>query len=134
MQYGKFTHVLALLATIPVKMTGETAIQAIDHMLEYMHAHFAPPSHIGEGRGMYEGYMPEEMRIHAKKCSEMLRSRETPFVDLLETIPPHFSEVLFPICVMRYMLRELSMPFNHRESLYFAEFHRRYGALILANY
>ena|ERR1700756_1656345 len=127
MKYGKFTHALSLLATVPSSkgMTVDVAVQAIDHMLEYLHDYFEPPRYIGKD------YLQQpEIKEHALKCREMLRMEASPFEDLLETIPPYYSEILFPICVIRHMVRELRMPFNHLKSKHFEEFHNRYGTLI----
>ena len=62
----------------------------------------------------------------------MLRMNATEFMDKLATLPPYFSEVIFPVSVARYMLRELQIPLNHRKLATFGEFHKRYGTMILA--
>lgn len=154
MKYGKFTHILSLLATIPQplkdekgdivrpyvpQMTVQDANQAFDIIFEYIHANFAMP--VTAGRNRVDGrkelqnrWNTPEGKKEIQDCDDMLTNRKFAvglFVEYLETIPPYFSEILFPVCVARYMLRDLYMPINHREAVQFNEFHNRYGTMIL---
>lgn len=132
MKYAKHIHVLHLLSTIPVgrgAMTGEQACQAFDHMLDYLHTYWAKPTSAGSGReagNVFAGDLD-----HAKECRAMLDMSAEELTAKLESLPPYFNEVLFPIVVARYMLRDLAMPINHRMCKNFTEFHVRYGAIIL---
>lgn len=169
MNYGKYTHVLALLATIPQAstkevrygdgttrllhiwdgiMTGDQAVETMDQLLEYMHANFeAPPTanlnyvsgttwteerRADENR-RYAIYQSEDMKKYRDEIEHILTKGglNQEFLGYLETLPPYYSEVAFPVAVIRYMLRDLQMPINHRKSKHFSEFHNRYGMLIL---
>lgn len=116
MKYAKHIHVLELLAT------SHTRDEAFDHMFTYIHANWAEPS----------SFTDTEFKGNVFDCSEMLVMPREVFEAKLEALPPYFSEVLFPIAVARYMLRELALPFYPMESNTFGEFYRRYGGIILS--
>ena len=132
MKYAKHIHVLHLLSTIPVgrgAMTGEQACQVFDHMLDYLHTYWAKP--ISAGTGMHMGEICAGEMSSAKACNIMLHMDAEELTSKLECLPPYFGEVLFPIAVARYMMRELAMPIDHRKCKNFKEFHVRYGAIII---
>lgn len=149
MKYARHIHVLHLLASIPrreaipdapswlvqrtaISTPGE-AIQAWDHLFTYIHKNWAVPTE--EDRRYYyraESTVPDSVKINLFDCKMALDMPAAEIEERLQQLPPFFTEFIFPVAVGRFMLRELALPFNHRKSTTFSEFHRRYGALILS--
>ena len=151
MKYAKHIHVLQLLSTIPtgVKPTRahtfsnwvwpagweQQCNDAWDHIFAYIHANWAAPdTAIAPGTAIrdYPRIDTDEGKIAVFDCNAMLMMPHEEFVAKLELLPPYFSEVVFPIAVGRYMLRDLALAINHRTLTTFTEFHNRYGAIILS--
>ena len=137
MKYTKHIHVLQLLSTIPTDVQPtrtasccnwvypdgwvEKCNDAFDHILVYIHTNWIAPSAI----------VDTEFKVNVFDCREMLRMRRDELEDKLASLPPYFSEVIFPIAVARYMLGDLALPIDHRKVTAFREFHNRYGSIIL---
>jgi hypothetical protein len=145
MKYAKHIHVLGLLASIPRKlsiddapvnrkvgtaiMTKEEALAVWDHIFTYIHANWASPAAAAATAG--HGFSGDQ-RAEVFDCKETLRMSAAEIEARLETLPPYFTESVFPVAVARFLLRELAIPLNHRDTVTFREFHDRYGTMILA--
>ena len=144
MKFTKHIHVLHLLSQIPapkmervgnalwasnVAMTQEQAAEAWDHMFTYIHAHFPVPL---TSCAPYDAQFTVAEKNEVLDCREMLQMNATEFMDKLATLPPYFTDVIFPVAIGRYMIRDLAMPINHRKLTTFQEFHKRYSTMILA--
>jgi hypothetical protein len=53
-------------------------------------------------------------------------------IEAIRAIPPVISEVVFPVAIARFLLRDHCMPLNHKKLATFAEFHKRYATMILS--
>lgn len=51
----------------------------------------------------------------------------------MRDIPPTILEVVWPVAIARFLLRDHAVPLLHRKSSTFPEFHRRYGLMILSS-
>ncbi len=107
---------------------------AWDHLFTYIHANWAVPNTAmkdGECTFDYPTMTSDQGKIAVFDCNMMLRMPHDEFVAKLESLPPYFSEIVFPIAVGRYLLRDLYLPIQHRDLKTFSEFHNRYGRIIL---
>lgn len=143
MLFTKHIHVLHLISTIPGpkkilvngymqntdSMTKDEANTAWDILFDYIHRHWETPLSYGNryGRSASAAEQAEVL-----DCQAMLDMDTKNLEEKLATLPPYFTEVVFPVAVARYILRDLQMPFNHRNCRTFKEFHDRYGYMILA--
>ncbi len=147
MKYAKHIHVLHLLSTIPTTYVDvrlelqppqwlQEVVDAFDHMFEYIHANWAEPnSAMKKGGDQVYNYQPISTPGGIGEiydCRLMLRMSADEFEAKLSSLPPYFSEVIFPIAVARYMIRDLRLMIDHRKSKMFMDFHRRYGRIILS--
>lgn len=49
---------------------------------------------------------------------------------MIRSIPPVILDIVWPVSIARFLMRDHWIPLNHRMSSTFAEFDRRYGAMI----
>lgn len=144
MQFAKHIHVLNLLSQIPgvvvgqsrrnESMTVEQANDCWDHLFTYIHAHWAEPLSAMQGKDDWERCFTSSERSEIMDCQAMLKMNWTELETKLASLPPYFSEVVFPVAVARYLLLNtggIALPMHHRKCTTFGEFHRRYGAMIL---
>lgn len=144
MKYAKHVHVLELLNSIPRQdfnpslpswakqrigiATREQANAVFDHLFAYIHVNWAAPS---TATGDHWTQLSGDARAELVDCKDMLQMGPAEIEAKLETLPPYFTEAVFPVAVARFLLRELALPINHRELTTFKEFHNRYGFMIL---
>lgn len=142
MLFTKHIHVLHLLSTIPApivtevngqirrlpSVTEDQANTAWDILFDYIHAHWQKPLSSGDRLNITRTVA---MQTEGFDCRAMLMMNTKEFQEKLATLPPYFTEVVFPIAVARYLLRELCLPLHHRKIRTFKEFHDRYGYMIL---
>ncbi len=151
MKFAKHIHVLHLLSTIPAPCTDTTiplkeritkvmseveAVAAWDHIFEYIHANWAAPDSAWIGHSSWaelDANRTAQTQLDISQCQSMLRMPREEFEGKLETLPPYFTEFIFPVSVARYLFREMAIPMNHRKSTTFKEFHIRYGYIILSD-
>jgi hypothetical protein len=91
-----------------------------DTLLAYMHANFPVPAKTTEEKEMV-------VKILYWSSSENLKSYE----EALRSLPPEFAEIIFPVAVVRFILRDQNMPLNHRRLKEFKPFCDRYMDHIL---
>lgn len=53
------------------------------------------------------------------------------FERMLRSIPPKFSEEIFPVAVFRYLISDLMLPLNHLHLNGFSEYHKLYSPMHL---
>lgn len=143
-KFAKHLHVLNLLTEIPAPemvtngymrcpCTQEEATACWDHLFDYIHANWVEPDSTMEVGGICEFRFSAQGLKDVADCNKMLRMPKEEFVARLESLPPYFSEVIFPVAVGRFLLREIGLPLDHRKTTTFREFHRRYANIILAD-
>jgi len=147
MQFAKHLYVLQKLSTIPRKdpvpnapwyaskraaiMTDDEAIVVWDHLFEYIHANWDVPSTMA--MTWWAQRKSDEQKVELYDCRKMLEMGPEDLETRLESLPPYFTESIFPVAVARYLLRDLWIPLNHRKTVTFKEFHNRYGSMILSD-
>jgi hypothetical protein len=144
MRFTKHIHVLHLLSTVPApplrvpgvirgaNMTPEQAIDAWDHLFTYIHNHWAKPMTAIEPGALVE--YRARTSVEASEifdCGVMMTMSRDELLAKLESLPPYFTESVFPVAVGRWLLRDMAIPLNHRKSTTFREFHNRYATMIL---
>jgi hypothetical protein len=111
-----------------ISMTPQQAVDAFDHIFE----NWALPATDKKGFWAKDDRTSEQ-KVEIFDCGQMLSMNAKEIEEKLASLPPYFSESMFPVAVARFMLRELQMPINHRKTKHFHEFHVRYGAMVLAS-
>jgi hypothetical protein len=112
-------------------MTEQDATMAFDHLFEYIHTHWGAPLTASYTEPLSkEPFTPGE-QAEVFDCGVMMQMKHNDLVSKLESLPPYFTEAIFPVAVARYMLRDLSVPLAHRKSITFTEFYHRYGRMVL---
>ena len=133
MQFKKHIHVLYLLSEIPTgKVIEDEACDCWDHIFYYIHEHWAPPMS-AKGNVEYRATTAEQTEY--LDCKTMLLMSAKELSDKLESLPPYFTESLFPVAVARHLLRwngPHGLNISPRTLRTFDEFHRRYARMILA--
>jgi len=141
MQFAKHIHVLHLVSNIPsfcgVKNNGGYTSEQIadgwDHLFGYIHENFPEPESVMLGRITHPVFDTQGKKNEAMNCREMLDGlHNEDFMAKFLSLPPYFTDVVFPAAVAKHLLRYLHYPLDHRKSKTFREFHRRYGGMILA--
>ena len=150
MKFAKHIFVLHHLASIPrpeyeekvgssgdpyklrVKnVTSEQAEAAWDFLFEYIHANWTPPAMMTGD--IWQQPRTDEQKVEVYDCRQLLSyTTMEELEERLASLPPYYSEAIFPIAVGRYLLRNLALPINHRALKTFKEFHERYGSTILS--
>jgi hypothetical protein len=72
-----------------------------------------------------------EIEAEISECMEVLGGTDEEITAKIESIPPEFSEVIFPVAIARYLIREHRVPLDPYFSETFSEFHTRYGFAIV---
>jgi len=152
MKYSKHIHVLQLLSTIPPNPVRayvnkhnqpypaewlQQCNDAWDHLFTYIHANWARPDTAmadGDIVCSYPTITSVQGKVDVFDCRVMLAMGRDDLEAKLASLPPYFSETIFPVAVARYMLGgiHLNLPIQHRELTTFHEFHNRYGRIILS--
>jgi len=133
MKFTKHIHVLHLLSTIPASgVTAEETAAAWDHLYTYIHAHWPRPMSAATGdRINWNTRWQPEQDQEMIDCEQMLKMKPDELQAKLATLPPFFTEMVFPVAVARYLLRDLKLNVSPSQLSTFNEFHLRYGAMII---
>jgi hypothetical protein len=115
--------------------TGDGVYTEWDKLFTFIHANFVIPQS-ATGNGVeHNREWQDAFNVEKDLCSPFISgaygapSKE--LYEMLTTIPPVIAEVVYPIVIARYLLRDAQIRFSHRKSCTFSEFHRRYGNMIL---
>jgi hypothetical protein len=110
---------------------------AWDECYAFVHANFQDPATaIVDG----ETFAECVARIGAATCeNEVQLCREllaigrenNELLNKIKTLPPVFAEVIFPVALARYMLRDARMTISANKLNTFKEFYRRYANMIM---
>jgi hypothetical protein len=124
--YTKYIEALRMMdEVIAVGKDEKQTLTKWDELFTYIHANFESP-HIGKAA---EGY---DVRVDYNYCRPVIDGsfREN-MEEVIRSIPPILLDIVWPIGIARFLLRENRVKFNHRWSTTFGEFHDRYGYMIL---
>lgn len=124
--YKRYQDVLDLVQLIDTS-NGAEHTQIINEICEYFHQNFADPT------VMYSSIGCETFNRLAKDVREVLmHPSDSRFQSMVKSIPPAFAALIFPVAVMRYILRDLKANFNCSKCAGFRLFYDMYGAIVLA--
>ncbi len=88
----------------------------MDALFDYIHTNFDEPVYNAESRAASKDLLCN----YGYNTDEMIRK-----------VPPVIIDAVWPIAVMKLLLRDYALPLNHRKLTSFKMFHDRYGKFIL---
>jgi hypothetical protein len=124
--YTKYIEALKMMdAVIAVGQDEKECLVKWDELFVYIHANFESPR---------SGMMDKEydVRVDYDFCRPVVDGtfREN-MEEVMRSIPPALLDIVWPVGIARFLLRECRVRLNHRWSATFGEFHSRYGYMIL---
>lgn len=123
--YKRYQDVLDLVKLIDTTKGADNHI-IVGDIIEYFHQNFADPT------VMYANHESDTFHRLCDDVRQMLKYPSNPnFESMIYSIPPAFAALIFPIAVMRYILRDLNININPQKC-HFKLFYEMYGELVLA--
>jgi hypothetical protein len=117
---GKFATELCGPA-IPI----HPAHEAWDELYRFIFENFPIPAESGT----------DQFRVQLEHCKKIIdqtyRAPSDELLDMIRRIPPVLLEVILPVAMARYILRDAALPISHRQLKTFKTFHHWYGGLVL---
>lgn len=107
-------------------------IPAWDACFDFIFANFAKPQTGVNNPPVSCDSIHAEVKLVKSIIDGTYKTGGAEIEDLLRGIPPSLCEEIFPVCVARYLLRDMWMPFDLRKSATFSQFHLWYGTMILS--
>jgi hypothetical protein len=105
---------------------------AWDTLFSYIYDNFfLPETAMKDGEWPSGVSLHEEVKLVTPIIDGTYSSPSETLEEAIRKIPPVIAEVVWPVAIARLLLRDHRMPFNHRMSDTFTEFHHRYGPMIL---
>lgn len=124
--YTKYITALKMMdEVIAVGQDSEQCLPKWDELFVYIYANFAAPVRGAEGydvKADYDLCRPVIDGTYRENMEEVIRS-----------IPPVLLDIVWPVGIARFLLRECRVEFEHRKSTTFTEFRTRYGYMILGD-
>lgn len=105
---------------------------AWDEAYTFIHANFVIPESMSDGSDRYNS-------VHAEValCKPLIDGTYPPgsaeMIAAIRAIPPVIAEVVFPVAIARFLLRDHQIPVSHLKLKTFREFHKRYATMILSS-
>lgn len=128
------TAIELMVDVIQWKSNAEDAAARWDILYEYIHENFDAPASSYPNQTFFalKGDKPKAVEQEIKECREMLRNHGAEeLISRIEAIPPEYSDMIFPVAIARYLLRDCRVPIHPNMVKTFDEFHQRYGPMIL---
>ncbi len=126
--YKRYQDVLDLVQLIDTTKDADNSV-ILNEICEYFHQHFANPN------DMYSQVGNETCKRLCADVRSLLmstgRDRAVEFKTKLFSMPPEFAALVWPIAVMRYILRDLNITVNPRKCAGMKLFFDAYGFIIL---
>ena len=91
----------------------------VDELINHLHNNWNPPEDTEENRKAIR-----ELLCGGQYNGEVYKHE-------VRSIPPTVIDAVWPVLMMKALLRDYQLPINHRALTTFTEFHTRYGWLIL---
>lgn len=126
--YTKYIKALRMMdEVIAVGKDAKECLAKWDELFVYIHTNFEAPAVYKERNA--EGY---NHKADYDLCRPVIDGtyREN-MEEVIRSIPPVLLDIVWPVGIARYLLRECRVNFSHRWSNTFGEFHNRYGYMIL---
>jgi len=136
--YEKYVTALRLmdqtiLARTDPKVEGETRHPVTvkwDELFTFIYANFEKPV---SAKGCWNNpAFKEEYDLCRPFIDGTFRAPSEELESRIRRIPPVILDVVWPIAIARFLARDCGLPFNHRESRTFTEFHYRYGNMVVS--
>jgi hypothetical protein len=133
MNDNKYIHVASLIRKISTEQDLIQINKQFDDILVYLFRNWpSPPSRITNKDDAEDKF---EFTKEEQEAVDIFNSTTgVPDPEYLERLsannPPYYSELLYPIMVGRYLLRELNLQVTYRELSNFSEYHNRYARII----
>lgn len=102
---------------------------AWDVLFEYMHLNFALPE--TSSNVATDEQRKVEFDLVRPLIDKTFIAPSAELLAMIKSIPPVILEVVFPVAMARYILRDARLDLNHRQLKTFKMFHDRYGTMIL---
>lgn len=123
--YKRYQDVLDLVQLIDTTK-GADNHAIVSEICEYFHQNFADPT------VMYANHESDTFHRLCDDVNKMLKYPSNAMFELMvKSIPPAFASLVFPIAVMRYILRDLKVDINPKKCTGFRLFFEAYGVIIL---
>jgi hypothetical protein len=105
---------------------------AWDACFDFVFANFAKPQTAADSGSVRVDIRHLEVSLVRPLIDGTYETRGQQIEEVLRSIPPKLAEEIFPVGVGRYLLRDAALPFDHRKSRTFSQFHNWYGSMILS--
>lgn len=128
------TAIELMIDVIAWQNVVEDAAARWDCLYDYIHENFDAPASSYSNQTFFalKGEKPKEVKQEIEECREMLRNHGAEeLIARIEAIPPEYSDMIFPVAIARYLLRDCRVPIHPNMVKTFNEFHQRYGPMIL---
>lgn len=113
-----------------------------DDLYSFVHENFAAPNttltYLNDktGRSNYaeiahKSLSREDWEAEIGECQWMLSHNAQELVEHLRARPPEYSDMVFPVAIARYLLRDCRVPVEAAKLTTFKEFHQRYAVMII---
>jgi hypothetical protein len=124
--YKRYQDVLDLVAMIDTTKGADNHL-IVNEICEYFHQNFADPTI------MYANIHSDTFK---RLCSDvkdiLMHPCSLRFASMVKAIPPEFAALVWPVAVMRYILRDLNVNVNPNKIGGFRLFFNMYGRIILS--
>jgi hypothetical protein len=127
--YEKYVDALKLMdATIAANKDEDRkgVSEKWDELYTFIHANFIVPD---SAKGGFE--FKAEYDLCRPLIDGTFAAPSAELEEQIRKIPPVILEVVWPVAIARYLLRDVRIVWDHRKSSTFTEFHHRYGNMIL---
>ena len=141
--YAKYIETLRLMTeVVGVGNNDELINPAWDQLYTFIHANFPVPKSSVKNfddatthqtiKFCYETSTGME---EINECFDMLvgNHSQEEILQRLGSMPPGYSDEIFPVAIARFLLRYQNVRVDHRKLTTFDEFHVRYGAMIFGS-
>lgn len=132
--YEKYLTALELMdACIATKFNiKQSCVDTWDDCFDFILANFAKPQTARQdGVPVDWSTKHSEIDLVRPLIDGTYKTQGQEIEDVLRGIPPALAEEIFPVGIARYLLRDMNLPFDHRQSRTFKQFVSWYGTMIL---
>jgi hypothetical protein len=132
MTHEKHNHILELIYKISIEQDKDKLNEKFKEILSYVYDNWESPSFAmktDEDQLYNYTFSPEE-QVYKDEADKIAFMDKDELWNNIRTSPESFSEVCYPVAVLKHLLAGLRLPVSHRH-VGFDQYHLRYGRLIL---
>jgi hypothetical protein len=133
MTYEKHNHILELIYKISIEQDKDKLNEKFKEILSYIYDNWESPSFAmkTDKDQLYNyPFLPEE-QVYVNESNEIAWMDKNELWNKIRTSPESFSEVCYPVAVVKHLLSGLRLLVSHRH-IGFDQYYLRYGRLILS--